>query len=450
MISWLPVVAVIGDALAVNLSYALAFLVRFGGRLPAVNWNSYTDIAAWITLTTIGLFYAYGLYQFKRRQLEELVASIVCSVTISTMVAISLSYMLQRYAFPRSTLLMAAPIALTICGTWRCLLWRWVHSLLGPLVLIVIGSTEQAHARAEKLQRIDPRLCQVAGLITDLPVADQLTMDAPLLGSYKDVASALERVQVNSILVCDDVPLELRMTLVAEAQRRGLTIFLVPTLYELRLANTRLEQLGGMPTFCLAQPSQCGTYPWKRIADVVLALMFAVPALALILIAAVAIKIESPRGSTFYRQERIGRGGRVFTLFKLRTMVPDAEAMTGPVLAKEQDPRITRVGRVLRLTRIDELPQLWNVLKGDMSFIGPRPERPVFVRQFREQVPQYDDRHAINSGITGLAQVVGNYDTAASDKLLYDLLYVQRLSPFLDLQILLHTLKVMIMPNKSR
>jgi len=129
--------------------------------------------------------------------------------------------------------------------------------------------------------------------------------------------------------------------------------------------------------------------------------------------------------------------------------VCDAEKATGPVLAVQDDPRITGVGRVLRAMRIDELPQLYNVLKGDMSFIGPRPERPFFVDQFRKDIPGYDYRHQIKAGITGFAQIEGSYSTSAEDKLRFDLFYARIKSPIKDLQILLHTLKVMLMRDKS-
>jgi lipopolysaccharide/colanic/teichoic acid biosynthesis glycosyltransferase len=172
-------------------------------------------------------------------------------------------------------------------------------------------------------------------------------------------------------------------------------------------------------------------------------------ALPLVLLAAIAIKIESPGGPVLFRQERVGQGGKVFELLKLRTMIPNAEMLTGPVLAEENDSRITKVGKVLRASRIDELPQLWNVLKGDMSFVGPRPERPVFVQQFRDEMPGYELRHQVKTGITGLAQVEGKYTTPPEDKLRFDLLYVKTMSPIKDIQILLHTLKVMLMRHKA-
>ena len=235
----------------------------------------------------------------------------------------------------------------------------------------------------------------------------------------------------------------------SQAAAQGLSVFIIPDIYEIILSNSRLEQLDGMPVFRLTGIAPKTSLAWERLTDMALALVILVPAIPLILLAAIAIKLESPRGPILFRQERVGQGGKTFQLLKLRTMVPDAEELTGPVMATVGDPRITKVGQVLRLTRIDELPQLFNVLMGDMSFVGPRPERPFFVEQFRREVPGYDYRHQIKVGITGLAQVEGKYSTSAEDKLRYDLLYAKTKSPLKDLQILLHTIKVMLMRNKA-
>ncbi|MBC7324452.1 MAG: sugar transferase, partial [Moorella sp. (in: Bacteria)] len=167
------------------------------------------------------------------------------------------------------------------------------------------------------------------------------------------------------------------------------------------------------------------------------------------LLIAVGIRMTSP-GPVFYVQERAGLGGKPFKLIKFRTMVDGAEDATGPVLATENDTRVTRIGRILRATRLDELPQFLNVLKGDMSIVGPRPERPFFVNQFREALPAYKHRLRVKPGITGLAQVEGKYDTEPEDKLRYDLYYIRNYSLLLDLQLIIQTLRVMLIPESSR
>jgi exopolysaccharide biosynthesis polyprenyl glycosylphosphotransferase len=166
----------------------------------------------------------------------------------------------------------------------------------------------------------------------------------------------------------------------------------------------------------------------------------------IILLAALAIRLES-KGPLIFRQERVGQNGRTFELLKFRSMAVDAEAKTGPVWAAQGDKRVTRVGRILRKTRIDELPQLFNVLRGDMHFVGPRPERPVFVKELQEKIPYYGLRHIVKPGITGWAQINYGYGRSQEDtveKLQYDLFYIKNLSVLLDCLIILETAKAVI------
>ena len=167
-----------------------------------------------------------------------------------------------------------------------------------------------------------------------------------------------------------------------------------------------------------------------------------------LLLVAALIPLTS-KGSAWFRQERVGTNGKPFHILKFRTMVADAEQHSGPVLASESDPRITPLGRFLRATRIDELPQLFNVLKGDMSLVGPRPERAFFVEQFEREFPAYELRHAVKPGLTGLAQVVGRYSTTVERKLHFDLLYIYNYSLLLDLKILLQTIRVVLQREQA-
>lgn len=181
----------------------------------------------------------------------------------------------------------------------------------------------------------------------------------------------------------------------------------------------------------------------KRMLDIAVSIPAIIILLPLMALTAIAIKADS-KGPVIYSQERVGQYSKTFKVYKFRSMKQDAEAKSGPVLAKEGDSRITKVGRFIRATRIDELPQLFNVLKGEMSIVGPRPERPFFVEQFIKEKPEYAYRHNVKPGITGLAQIAGKYNTTAYDKLIYDLIYIQEVSIKTDLIIMLQTLKVLI------
>ena len=189
-----------------------------------------------------------------------------------------------------------------------------------------------------------------------------------------------------------------------------------------------------------------GTRFVKRMLDLSLSLIGFILASPLMLLTALAVKLDSP-GPALYSQERVGENGRVFSIYKFRSMRIDAEQAGAPIWATDKDPRVTRVGRVIRLTRLDELPQLWNVLNGDMSFVGPRPERPFFVAQLAREIPFYMQRHAVKPGATGWAQVKYRYGSSIEDameKLRYDLYYIKHLSVFFDLTIVLDTVKVIL------
>ena len=186
----------------------------------------------------------------------------------------------------------------------------------------------------------------------------------------------------------------------------------------------------------------------KRILDIAVAVTALIILSPVMLITAVMIKLDS-KGPVLYSQERVGLYGKTFFVHKFRSMKQDAEAKCGPVLAAEGDPRITKFGRFMRATRLDELPQLFNVLQGEMSIVGPRPERPFFVKQFIAQKPEYDYRHNVKPGITGLAQIAGKYNTSAYDKLIYDLLYIQDVSVKTDLMIMLQTFKVLLTKSST-
>jgi sugar transferase (PEP-CTERM system associated) len=194
-----------------------------------------------------------------------------------------------------------------------------------------------------------------------------------------------------------------------------------------------------------------GTLFAKRLLDLTAASIGLIPAAPLMLLVAIAVRLDS-RGPVLFRQERLGRGGKPFTLWKFRSMTTDAEK-NGAVWAVTNDPRVTRVGRFIRKTRLDELPQLWNVLVGDMSLVGPRPEREQFVRQLIESIPFYEQRLVVRPGLTGWAQIKAPYASSfeeSMEKLKYDLYYIKNLSLFLDISILLSTARIVLLGRGAR
>ncbi|TMA54766.1 MAG: sugar transferase [Deltaproteobacteria bacterium] len=221
-------------------------------------------------------------------------------------------------------------------------------------------------------------------------------------------------------------------------------VCVVPSPYEILIGRPEHLRLHDIPLIeVIREPAAGGASAAKRLFDVVLALVLLVPALPPMLLVALGIRLTSG-GPVLYTQTRVGKDGRPFTMVKFRTMHAAAERVTGAVLAAENDPRVTWLGRYLRALRLDELPQLWNVLVGDMSFVGPRPERPEFVGRYQREIQGYAERLKVRPGLTGYAQVNGEYHTSAPTKLKYDLAYIYNRSLWLDLKILSETVKVML------
>ena len=228
---------------------------------------------------------------------------------------------------------------------------------------------------------------------------------------------------------------------------KNVTLKIVPDFYSVIGGMARTEHIYGLPLIeVLPIPMPAWQQYTKRLIDLTVALLVLVVGLPLWIGITIAVATTS-KGGAIYRQNRVGRKGRTFTMYKFRTMRQDAEAQTGPVWASKDDPRYTPVGGWLRRTRLDEIPQLWNVLRGDMSLVGPRPERPYFVEKLIGKIPLYSRRHRIRPGITGWAQVMWHYDSSLEDvqqKVKFDLFYIENMSLSMDLKILLRTFQAVI------
>ncbi|NOZ74140.1 MAG: sugar transferase [FCB group bacterium] len=270
----------------------------------------------------------------------------------------------------------------------------------------------------------------------------------PVLGTEENLQQVINQYQISDIVLALDKPEPERlMNVIAGINGSPVTVKIVPGLYDVISGLARTEQIVGLPLLQINVNLESWYIKgFKRILDLVLVVPLFILSLPLWGFIAAAIKWSSP-GPVFYRQIRMGKGGTTFTINKFRSMVVDAEKQTGPVWSGEDDPRITAVGRFLRRFRLDELPQLWNVIHGDMSLVGPRPERPYFVEKLMNEFPFYARRLRVRPGITGWAQIKHPYDRDITDvrqKLKYDFYYIENLSFNLDLKIILSTVWVMI------
>ncbi len=410
-----------------------------------------TVIVAGVTLLALYLADLYKV-DFRIRRVElasRLLVALAASATMTAAIGFSVPPVrLGRLAFIH----VFGVIVLGLLGSRTA----WVA--LGPKRrmnhrVLVLGVGRSVAALPE-LQFSGTRPFTILGFLEDAPdAADRVPAGFELLGKTKDLLSLADELRPDLILVALT---EMRRALPAEdlleCRLRGINVEEWPTFYEkqtgkILVANLRPSWLIFSDGFVKTETTRMV----KRAMDIGLALIglgLSLPVMALV---ALAVKLDS-KGPMLFRQKRVGERGRIFVLNKFRSMSVDAER-NGAVWATAGDPRVTRVGRLIRRTRLDELPQFWNVLVGDMSFVGPRPERPEFVGTLQREIPFYMGRHSVKPGITGWAQVRHRYAASVEDsmeKLQYDLYYIKNLSPLLDLVILLSTLQVVLFARGSR
>lgn len=419
-----------------NLGFFLGYKLRFGGYIPFANLEPYLQIAPYINVVGVLLFWLFGLYNGHLRRPLEIIYSLILSTGLLTLITIAAAFYARGFAFPRTVFVLAWTFQALLLTTWRC---SW-DAFTEPRRLRRITLVE---ARGEG-ERLEGRLAGRGGREA---VVASIAAEA-----WMEATASVDQVLANTDVVCVSSSLarELKEKVIANALEKGKEVFLVPDFYDILVHHAYVDKIDDLAVFRIENLALApGQQVVKRLFDVAVSLGVLAITLPLMLLIAISICLTSP-GPVFYVQKRAGLGGKPFRLIKFRTMVEGAEGITGPVLATENDPRVTGVGKILRATRLDELPQFFNVLKGNMSIVGPRPERPFFVNQFEEALPAYRYRLKVKPGITGLAQVEGKYDTKTADKLRYDLYYIRNYSLLLDLQLIMQTLRVMLIPESSR
>jgi Undecaprenyl-phosphate glucose phosphotransferase len=352
-------------------------------------------------------------------------------------------------AYEVSQLVWALFFGLTVVLTYgsregvRWLFERRWRAGIGLKRILIAGAGDLGRMVADRMLQHRELGYQVVGFVDDRAGGDHIGYRGlPLLGTLADTADVALRERIDHLYVA--LPLDEHsklLDLVELTSRECIDVKVVPDLLQFIALRARMEDLDGLPIINLNDVPLQGFNTWmKRGLDVVLSLVALILLAAPMAIIALLVRWTSP-GPVFYRQERMGLDGKAFTVYKFRSMHRDAEDHSGPIWAREDDPRATPVGRWLRRFDLDELPQFWNVLRGDMSIVGPRPERPYFVQQFKHRIPQYMLRHKVKAGITGWAQVNGwRGNTSLEKRIEYDLYYIENWSVTLDLKIMWLTL----------
>lgn len=452
--------AVIDGIIGVSMFIA-AYLLRFETDIismpkgqPAL--EPYLHLAPFIGLLfPFGLWVqgAYRLHRVRSR-VDDCFAVLVGSV-IAVVLGIAGTLYYQAYYVPPALkdqgayevsrlvwalfLILTAGLAYAPRATMRAVLERRWRNGIGLKRILIAGTSDVARHIVDTMLRHSELGYRIVGFVDDRAGGDHLGYRGlPLLGTLSEVDDIFRREHVDQLYIALPLDEHVKMLdLIEVANRECIEVKVVPDLLQVIALRARLEDLDGVPIININDvPLQGLNSAVKRVID------FAIAAVALVVLSipfaiiAALIKATSP-GPVFYRQERMGLDGRPFGVFKFRSMLEDAERNTGPVWTRKDDPRRTPIGRVLRRFSLDELPQLWNVVRGDMSLVGPRPERPFFVEQFKQHVPQYMLRHKVKSGMTGWAQVNGwRGDTSIEKRIEYDLYYIEHWSVSLDFKIL--------------
>jgi sugar transferase (PEP-CTERM system associated) len=406
--------------------------------------------AALATLFCLTSFYFFDLYDFVvMRDRRELVLRMLQALGLAWVALALMFYALPQVMIGRGVTLISLPLSLLLMVGWRLSIhWFLGHPELGERILIVGSGEFAVEIAKETLQRKDAGYRVVGFVDNDPALVGKSLINPKVIGLTSELASLVKRENIDRLVV-------------AIGDRRGQ--FPTQELLKLSLSGdvtieesaSFYERLTGRVLLDMIRPSWLIFSSRGRRARInefarsamhrIIALVGAILSLPIAILTAIVIKLES-RGPILYQQERVGKNGRPFRLMKFRSMRTDAEK-DGPVWAKTDDERMTRVGRIIRKIRVDEIPQFWNILRGDMNFVGPRPERPHFVAQLAQEIPYYEQRHLMAPGLTGWAQINYPYGASIEDakqKLQYDLYYMKNQNVALDATIMFETVKTIL------
>lgn len=426
-------ILLIGDMGLLLLATYMAVVLVFFNNKTQVSFASYYNMAPVMIITAGLLFNVNGLFSLINKKYSELVLSLAVALINLFIIMMAASFFLREFSYSRSVLIITTILQFIFLSVWKYLFWRAEQALITPKNALIVGNKAECIRVITRLS-MQPQLnCNVRYVCTECD-HDQ----------WKTVTQ-----DIDLIIVCSDMPLKDKAEIVHFCHSNGKQIVLIPDVYEIFSSGVELDKIDDIPVFRprYLKPS-LEQRSLKRMLDITVSSIALLILWPIFILVAIVVKLDSA-GPMLYSQIRSGRDERKFKVYKFRTMRQDAEEITGPVLALDNDPRITKVGRLLRATRLDELPQLINVLVGDMSIVGPRPERPFFVEQFKKEIPEYVYRHNVKPGITGMAQVYGKYNTTAYHKLIYDLIYIQKCNVLTDLVIMLQTVRVLLTKSST-
>lgn len=445
------------DFLIFSMSLLAAFSTRFYTAIfewfppPSPPYipelSSYIRLSLFIGVVGVLVYERLGLYERRiglDRQIHS--SSRILGILVSYIFLMALLFNYRGFSFSRLTVGLAIPIACVgMVVQQHALRWLQMHLIRNGILFsktVLVGPIDRCLQVNEKLQQFYGSRFQLIGYINtdDQPGADHVLL--PNLGSVYSLPQVLENSPVDNVIIAmPAVDTQTILNIMKICDEKGVSHRVIPELFDILSQRISFQEIPSLPTILFDETPLMGFGQIaKRTMDILISGMLLIVTSPIMLFIAVLIRLDS-KGPVFYVQQRVGNDGNKFEIYKFRSMIDNAENGTGPKWATTNDPRTTRIGRFLRLYNLDEFPQFLNVLRGDMSLVGPRPERPYFVDKFKEEIPYYMRRHMVKSGMTGWAQVNGwRGDTSVVERTEHDLYYVRNWSLLLDLEILWKTL----------
>ena len=457
----IPLISILADAILIELAFLCSYWIRFNPPLAELIpvTKGIPPLAAYLKsslvfiIVWLFIFQRFGLYA-SRRQVSffDEFYSILKVVTLGMLIMMSAAFFYRGFSYSRIVFAHIWIVSIILLTIGRGLLLKYKYHRFecgrGLMNAAIIGSGKWASVLFDKIQPNARSGLRILGCVGNPGDLLQKTAE---LGSIEDLPGIIREHKIHVLLLALGAnEHELLLTIMKYCEGVNVEFMMLPDSVDMMTSQPRIIQIGGIPLFQIKDVRIKG---WesvlKRSLDLGLSILGTILLMPFFLIIALLIKTTS-KGPVFYRQERIGFDGKDFFIYKFRSMKLDAEKETGPVWATKNDPRVTTIGRILRRTSLDELPQLINILLGDMSIVGPRPERKFFVEKFSKSVPKYLERHRVKSGMTGWAQIHGlRGNTPIEDRTRYDIYYVENWSLALDFKIILRTLWAVIVSENS-
>lgn len=419
-----------------NLAFIIAFYLVFGRsflNLPDQNFGAFLVSTPFIS---IGAFVGNDLFKMTRffhRSYSDMISLAFRFTAFEILVTSTAAFALRAFSFPRSVFLMGSIVLFILIIIWSYLCMHVTSRMYKENAAVLVAHNEQD--RDMTLLKIGAALKRYQIDLRESIVEQNIDRLLSCVEPYPE------------IMITSAISESIKSRLILEASLSGKVVHLIPQYYELALYNAALLHLDDTLTFLIDRVALTFEQRLiKRLFDLVFASAVILLTWPIMLGSWIAVRLDSP-GPGIYKQLRVTQNGRFFNILKFRTMLSNAESESGPVIAVQDDPRVTRVGRFLRRTKLDELPQFWNVLKGDMSVVGPRSERPFFVDRFSRDIQGYTQRFNVKAGITGYAQIIGNYETSAEDKLRFDLIYIRSYTLLQDIRLIFETIRLILTPE---